>query len=139
MRLLIHAGVFAFLFVWTTFGLVTTAVTLSLWLRERAPHGRDSMMATILSAIAAAPSLAFAFELSIDLLRESLTGRSFAWQGYVSLAMRYWSPVGAALIAWSFLALPWSAGTGMAGLVRACHVALWGIASSLLLLAFLVL
>ena len=135
MRLLVNLGVFAFLFVWTTFGLVAATATASLWLRRTAPQIRDSIMATVLSAIAAAPSVAFAFELSVDLLHESRTGSSFAWQGTLVTAMRYWILVGAALIGWSFLDVPVTAGKGMVGLVRACHIALWGIPSVLLLLA----
>jgi hypothetical protein len=137
VRPLIRGGEFAFLFAWTTFGLLAAVATIHLWLRAKPASARDSQLATVLSAIAAVPSLALALDLSGELIRASATGRDLPGQSYVMLAMRYWILLGGTLLAWSFLDLPWSASKGMVGLVRACHVVLWGLASSLMLVGIL--
>ena len=137
MRPIIRGGEFAFLFAWTTFGLLVAVASIHLWLRAKPASGRDSHLPTVVSAIAALPSLAFALDLSATFIRESASGRAFAGQAYVVIGMRYWILVGATLLIWSFFDLPWSSGKGMVGLVRLCHVVLWALASSLVLLGFL--
>jgi hypothetical protein len=134
VRPIIRGGEFAFLFAWITFGLLVAVATINMWLRTRPAGAKGSNLATILSAIAALPSLAFALELGAGFIRESTSGRGFAGQAYMVIAMRYWILVGGTLLIWSFFDLPWSAGKGMLRLVRVCHVVLWGLASSLMLL-----
>jgi hypothetical protein len=137
VRPLIRGGEFAFLFAWTSFGLLAAVASIHLWLRPLPAAARDGKMATVLSGIAAFPSLALALALSAEWIRESATGRALPGLIYLMVAMRYWILLGGTLLIWSFLDLPWTAGKGMVGLVRVCHVVLWGLASALMLVGIL--
>ena len=135
MRHLIDAGLSAVLLGWTTFGIISAAATVQLWMRLRARGDRAGVSATVLSAIAAAPSLVFSIDLGIDLTRALSTGRPVAGNALFALGMRYWILLGGAILVWSSFELSWRAGKGPINLVRACHAFLWALASGLILLA----
>jgi hypothetical protein len=118
-----------------TLEAVTAFATARLWMRPGTlddPHDafswRTAVAATLLTAVAAAPSWAF---LLLTLLRPVPV------DGRVSLArlVRYWVAVGPPLIFVSYLVLPWRRRRPAIEVARICHVLLWALVSLLSLVA----